>query len=1159
MQKSKTLSETTFKTSSFSETQTPIPHIPSDPSGVDVKHAKHQTIHSPTRLHWQPNYSPNSSTYTLVERPRIYITKRNIRLSAGHTLDAVSMENTNNKSRTCFDLRKILSSPRRSECTTNSQYTSTRTDMAKIGGGNRLGTSYRLQRHGRRRSSGSTTSNPDMGNRIRSDVTRRTYSISGDDNEMGNQSSDTEFRRIQCTGMANEPSTRSFCFEGICNRSRNKVEIDHGFSTAKRVYPYREIQDDNFTNDYSDFTKERLRLENRHRGSIYTYCLGRADSPTLHGSHSRSPLSTDGYGLWNFFCPTNIYKDHGDSADCTSKKRDNGFGIPGRSFRIRSAPITSLLGSMPNSTIIATTGFSHQLGEVHTGTEPGNRRRWLEDRFTTIQHQPSSGKEGEICPTNQELFEQANCHIKGNLIHPRHDSTHGNRSALCSSSSSFTLSAPYTDAPPHTIVSNASKNSSADLPGFDGTCHEYSPLGRQDADRPAIFSPSPRRQLGLRMGREPFQHNESSLPYGRFLLPSPLPDVSRYSDSQTTSSNSHTNFDNVGSISHFSARDVSPTVYSERSSCTSTVAESVSGEADVRQHVDSRVHQSGRSFSESILSTGNTASSHLGTISRIKSPGRMAAGRTEHIGRFRLSTPTSQPRNYAESDSVSSNRQHLGSAFNRPLCFRSQCSSSKPPILLMDVRSGGDDDRCMDNDMDVREQLDKPTLDFDPKHPLQNTTRTCGSNNNRPRLANTALVSPTSQQSDSATDRDPPLPKHVPSAVTSGATRTTSVLATNSRLESFRRSGALLGFSDEVTAAAVAGWANPAKYRQVDKDFRCWLRERGLDTMEFSSYFPLALRYLVYLKQQRTPYSKIRSVKTALAGLLGEDREFGHRTLGKIAMTKQLMKAFRDDHIDHPKYDWFWDPKIISDYLLTQPPIERWTLPFLTKVLAYLYKAGLAARSSDLVRANAATLRESTDPSKYYTIDVIAPKEARISSNPNVIRKRRLYRDYSAEDRRLDWVAVRNQYENHPNIKKHRPNHPTSLLLTFGGTVPGKPPTTDTVTRWVAEILWRAGLPTEFSPHSVRGAIVTHKLKHKLETELQGIWSSETTRKKWYDRSDENVFTREAAQQMRLSRIKERFVFRKKDVPKEATQFPPAEESESSDDESENERSTKRL
>jgi len=262
---------------------------------------------------------------------------------------------------------------------------------------------------------------------------------------------------------------------------------------------------------------------------------------------------------------------------------------------------------------------------------------------------------------------------------------------------------------------------------------------------------------------------------------------------------------------------------------------------------------------------------------------------------------------------------------------------------------------------------------------------------------------------------------------------------------------------------------------------------------------------------------------------LGEN-EHGRR-LGETWICKQLLKAFRENTSTtiRAKYSTFWDPEILWAHWSEEGDWTKWPLPKLTKALATLILMEMVGRCSDLVRAIRTTLRESRTPSEYMLIDVRLPKETgRRNNNSSNNVEKRIYRRSGGT---IDWLSMYQHYEKIPVIKTYRqrnmPEENESLLLTFGGQIPGKPPHVDTIRRWVAEVMWSAGIPDEYQPHAIRGSMVTWKIQNKLESQLRGIWKSEDTRKKFYDRSQESLFNLTKAQALKKQRKNDKFDSRK--------------------------------
>ena len=139
--------------------------------------------------------------------------------------------------------------------------------------------------------------------------------------------------------------------------------------------------------------------------------------------------------------------------------------------------------------------------------------------------------------------------------------------------------------------------------------------------------------------------------------------------------------------------------------------------------------------------------------------------------------------------------------------------------------------------------------------------------------------------------------------------------------------------------------------------------------------------------------------------MMGESPQWGVKALGDLAITKKLMKSYREQDAitESSKYTAFWDPGIVHDYLITIS-FDHWDQPLTTKILTYLLKEGLSARSSDVARLDFSSLGPSVEPSKYFKVDIRLPKDT--ASRNIVIKRRRLYLNYSSSDPRLLWTAV---------------------------------------------------------------------------------------------------------------------------------------------------------
>lgn len=906
-----------------------------------------------------------------------------------------------------------------------------------------------------------------------------------------------------------------------------KISSHCRLPTTKSIHGEREVQNGHVKRYSAAFTKRRVHVEAGHTRRFSAY-----SSPgtvkRLHAfTHPRPRLPGTCDDFRQLCCSPCVHKSNGCGGCTSASPRLPSCGILGRHSWLGDVVSKSMgfHGNMCENP--PKTRIPYSMEKMSAFSCSDHRALGLDARFADDDDPIAPREESTISYPIKEFLKTTNSHGKEGGVDTRYHSTHGERD-----SSHRSVGSSSSGRPTRTLADKVIFGRSTAIPTRSGRHPRDNPeprqLGRSILLLRKVRSHTTRRRLRPSMGGK-YDRLPQSTATGcrRFLFRTTSRTVK---DSPPNRRIPHSNRYVDGSRPHSSV-GVSRTMELFASDAVNVSHQSVrqAHSTDERQHGNGQCDKPERSLSQSTLTDRSDGIPAMAPEHGHAGNREVDTRENEHTCGLRLATCTNRSESMdASSTSVSQNRPDLGAAHNRLVCNTVQCSTT--PILLLDVGPPGLRNGCIHDTMASPEFLVQPPLDPYPRHTTENAIGERDFDTSRASMAQPTLVSNAPLAPNRLSHSTQPHAHHI-RLPTPPRTEIRPILATDGGLETFRRPHKDLGFSTEVLADVEGGWRDLSKLNQVDSDFRTWKNQRGLDSLERDSY-PVALEYLRDLHIQGKSFSTIRATKSALSSLLGENPRYGHRRLGELWITRMLMKSYQEANLATPRYERFWQPAIIHHYILNEtPPLHTWSVQLTTKIAAYLLKESIAGRSSDLTRMDRRTIRASAENDKFSMVSIIKPKET--GHQQSKVRQRRMYINYSIDDPRTNWRAVLEHYDGLAQVVAWRTASrglidDRSVLLTFGGTVPGRAPSVDSITRWVAEVLWLAGIPETFTPHSVRGAVVTAKIRKDLQDELTGIFASTTTRKKFYDRASEADFCLADALPLREQRRNKKWIFRRK-------------------------------
>lgn len=243
-----------------------------------------------------------------------------------------------------------------------------------------------------------------------------------------------------------------------------------------------------------------------------------------------------------------------------------------------------------------------------------------------------------------------------------------------------------------------------------------------------------------------------------------------------------------------------------------------------------------------------------------------------------------------------------------------------------------------------------------------------------------------------------------------------------------------------------------------------------------SNYIPNILQFLTEKYHSGAAYGTLNSARSALSLLL--DTELG--------MNKDISRFFKGIYRarpNRPKYKETWDPSVMLDYVSNLYPNVDLDLQAISKKLLILLALTTAQRLQTF---------------SLITVDNISINDLGIKIKvPQLIKTSKINRlqpllnlPFFKEKESIcpartliDYLSVTN------NLRKDH----NSLFITL--RKPHSPASTHTLSRWVKDILFEAGIDTEiFSAHSTRHAATSCANRKGLNIDLIKITAGWTQR-----------------------------------------------------------------
>lgn len=243
------------------------------------------------------------------------------------------------------------------------------------------------------------------------------------------------------------------------------------------------------------------------------------------------------------------------------------------------------------------------------------------------------------------------------------------------------------------------------------------------------------------------------------------------------------------------------------------------------------------------------------------------------------------------------------------------------------------------------------------------------------------------------------------------------------------------------------------------------------------------LDFLTSLFNAGLGYSAINTARSALSSYLGN-------SVGSSPVVIRHLRGVFNLRPALPRTGVSWDVDPVLDFLKTLAPANSLSLKDLSQKLALLIAllAGQRGQSVHLMDIRNMTLTPNRLSIRFG--------DSLKQSRPGAHQEELHFKAY-APDRRLCVINYCNIY-----LKRTAPLRKGATKLFISCIKPHGPVSRDTVSRWIRDILQRAGVNMDvFTPHSTRAAAVSAAVRNKtpLQTILRTAgWSGESTFRTYY-------------------------------------------------------------
>lgn len=282
-------------------------------------------------------------------------------------------------------------------------------------------------------------------------------------------------------------------------------------------------------------------------------------------------------------------------------------------------------------------------------------------------------------------------------------------------------------------------------------------------------------------------------------------------------------------------------------------------------------------------------------------------------------------------------------------------------------------------------------------------------------------------------------------------------------MEAFRRRGI-----PDLGMETMINSISKSTLNQYESAFKkWWIHCKTNNKNPWESKIELVIAFLSTQKQEGKSFSTINQYKSALSLILNFNSE-------QEKLLKRFLKGIYNQVPPKPKYVTTWDPQPVLTFLENLYPLEKLSLQLLSYKLITLLALISGHRIQTFSKINLENISESSDK-----IEIKIPEKIKTSNynQPQPILILPFFKTRPA----ICLAKTINFYIN--KTKNLRNKESGRLILTF--KKPYKPATTQTLSRWIKEVLKRSGINTDvYSSYSTRHASTSAALRGGVNIEI---------------------------------------------------------------------------
>ncbi|XP_071640433.1 uncharacterized protein [Temnothorax longispinosus] len=275
--------------------------------------------------------------------------------------------------------------------------------------------------------------------------------------------------------------------------------------------------------------------------------------------------------------------------------------------------------------------------------------------------------------------------------------------------------------------------------------------------------------------------------------------------------------------------------------------------------------------------------------------------------------------------------------------------------------------------------------------------------------------------------------------------------------------------------------------KQYDSALKKWWSFCSANSVDpFTSSIRDILAGLTDAFEKGVSYSTLNCLRSAISLVVGHE-------IGQDPNIKRFFKGVFNKRPPRPRYDCTWDPKAVLDYLSSKANNKTTTLKVLSMKLISLLALVTGHRLQTFALLDIRNIRETAE-----SIEIKVPD--RIKTSGPSRKQPCLVLPFYTEDKEICVASTLKSYLE--RIKDIR-GSTNSLFISF--KKPFKAVTSQTLSRWIKEILSKSGINTEiFTAYSTRHAATSAARRHGVDLDIirktAGWTSNSKTFAKFYNR-----------------------------------------------------------